>query len=51
MSLEDLAMYIKDLHRMGFVSEYVGEDDKPCYKLTELGIKSGLQELPQVKKR
>lgn len=48
MTLDDLSMYIKDLHRMGFVTEHV-EDDKIHYKLTDLGIKSGLQDLPQMK--
>ena len=49
MTLEDLAMYIKDLHRMGFVTEHVGEDKQIHYKLTDLGVKSGLQDLPEVK--
>lgn len=51
MSLEDLAMYIKDLHKMGFVSETM-DDDKLCYKLTDLGKQSGLQDLPiEIKKK
>ena len=41
MSLEDLSMYLEDLKRMGFVSEYIKNGQK-YYKLTELGIKSGL---------
>ena len=41
MSLEDLSMYIEDLKRMGFVSEYL-ENGKKFYKLTEQGVKSGL---------
>jgi len=41
MSLDDLSMYIDDLKRMGFVSEYVKNGQK-YYELTELGIKSGL---------
>jgi len=41
MSLEDLSMYIEDLKRMGFVSEYVKNGQKH-YTLTELGLKSGL---------
>ena len=45
MTLKDLAMYIKDLHRMGFVSESL-EGDRLCYKLTDLGKKSGLEDLP-----
>jgi len=41
MSLEDLSMYLEDLKRMGFVSEYIKNGQK-YYELTELGIKSGL---------
>jgi len=39
-------MYLKDLVRMGFVFEHVGEDGKLYYELTELGKKSGLGDLP-----
>jgi hypothetical protein len=49
MTLGDLTMYLEDLLRMGFVSESMGDDGKLRYKLTELGIKSGLQELPSVR--
>lgn len=41
MSLEDLSMYIEDLKRMGFVSEYFKNGQK-YYQLTDLGQKSGL---------
>ena len=41
MSIEDLTMYLEDLKRMGFVSEYIKNDQK-YFELTELGIKSGL---------
>jgi len=46
MTLGDLTMYLEDLIRMGFVSEHMGEEGKLNYKLTELGIKSGLEDLP-----
>jgi DNA-binding PadR family transcriptional regulator len=46
IALGDLMMYLKDLVRMGFVFEHVGEDGKLYYELTELGKKSGLGDLP-----
>ena len=46
MNLEDLLMYHEDLIKMGFISEKMGEDGLASYKLTELGIKSGLESLP-----
>jgi|CXWL01.1.fsa_nt_gi DNA-binding PadR family transcriptional regulator len=46
IALGDLMMYLQDLVRMGFVFEHVGEDGKLYYKLTELGKKSGLEDLP-----
>ena len=46
MTLGGLTMYLEDLVRMGFVSEQKGKDGKFGYKLTELGIKSGLKDLP-----
>ena len=46
ITLGDLTMYLKDLVRMGFVLEHVGDDGKLYYKLTELGKKSGLEDLP-----
>jgi DNA-binding PadR family transcriptional regulator len=46
ITLGDLTMYLKDLVRMGFVFEHVDEDGKLYYKLTELGEKSGLGDLP-----
>ena len=46
MSLEDLSMYIEDLIRMGFVSQHE-KGGRKFYKLTPLGKKSGLVELPQ----
>ena len=44
MSLDTLTMYLDDLIRMGFVSKQEGKDGKPYYKLTELGLKSGLRD-------
>ena len=41
MSLEDLSMYLEDLKKMGFVSEYL-KDGKKYFQLTEMGKKSGL---------
>ena len=46
MTLGDLTMYLEDLTRMGFVSKNMREDGKLDYNLTELGIKSGLKDLP-----
>ena len=46
MTLGTLTMYLKDLAKMGFVSEHVGDDGKQYYELTELGKKSGLADLP-----
>ena len=45
MSLGDLIMYLEDLFRMGLVSKQQSEDGKLNYKLTELGEKSGLEDL------
>ena len=42
MTLEDLSLYIDDLMKMGFVTEQKNKEGKTDYKLTELGIKSGL---------
>jgi len=44
MTLGDLTMYLEDLIRMGFVSEHMGEEGQLYYKLTDLGVKSGLED-------
>ena len=43
--LGDLTMYIDDLLKMGFISQQKDEDGKNFYKLTDLGIKSGLKDI------
>ena len=47
MTLEELASYLDDLIRMGFVSEHFDEDGKKYHKLTDMGKRSGLEELPK----
>lgn len=44
MNLENLAAYVEDLLKMGFVSQYVDEKGNQKYKLTKLGEKSGLKD-------
>ncbi len=48
MTLGGLTVYLGDLVQMGFVSEY-NKDGKLYYKLTGMGVKSGLKDLPKVK--
>ena len=48
MTLGGLTVYLKDLVQMGFVCEY-NKDGKVYYKLTEIGVKSGLKDLPKMK--
>jgi predicted transcriptional regulator len=50
MTLGGLAVYLENLIKMGFVSEY-NKDGKVYYKLTEMGVKSGLKDLPKMKSR
>ena len=46
INLETLTMYLEDLIRMGFVTAHMGKDGVLDYKLTDIGIKSGLTSLP-----
>jgi len=48
MTLGGLTVYLEDLVQMGFLSEYT-KDGKLYYKLTEMGVKSGLKDLSKVK--
>ncbi len=48
MTLGGLTVYLKDLVQMGFVCEY-NKDGKVYYKLTEIGVKSGLKDLTKMK--
>ena len=48
MTLGGLTVYLRDLVQMGFVCEY-NKDGKVYYKLTEIGVKSGLKDLPKMK--
>jgi predicted transcriptional regulator len=48
MTLGGLTVYLEDLVQMGFVCEYC-KDEKVYYKLTEMGVKSGLRDLPKMK--
>jgi predicted transcriptional regulator len=48
MTLGGLTVYLEDLVQMGFVYEYC-KDEKVYYKLTEMGVKSGLRDLPKMK--
>ena len=48
MTLGGLTVYLEDLVQMGFVSEY-NKDGKRYYKLTEMGVKSGLRDLSKMK--
>jgi predicted transcriptional regulator len=45
MMLGDTTMYLENLVKMGFVSKHVS-GEKTSYMLTELGEKSGLEDLP-----
>ena len=47
IQLGDLAMYLEDLLKMGFVSEDKNEKGEITYKLTELGRMSGLKDIPE----
>ena len=46
MELQDLKMYLEDLLRMGFVSKQIDSEGKPHYTLTDLGLQSGMKDLP-----
>ena len=48
MTLGGLTVYLEDLIQMGFVTEY-SKDEKLHYKLTEIGVKSGLKDFPKAK--
>ena len=48
MTLGGLTVYLEDLVQMGFVYEHC-KDGKVYYKLTEMGVKSGLKDLPKMK--
>ena len=48
ITIEGLSAYLKDLVQMGFVSEF-SKNGKLYYKLTEIGLKSGLKDLPKKK--
>jgi len=46
MTIENLKRYLNDLIKMGLVSEHIDESGNQNYKITKLGEKSGLEELP-----
>ena len=48
MTLGGLTVYLEDLIQMGLVSKF-SKNGKYHYKLTEMGIKSGLKDLPKGK--
>jgi predicted transcriptional regulator len=48
MTLDGLIVYLEDLMKMGFVSKNY-KNEKAYYKLTDLGIRSGLKDLPTTK--
>jgi len=48
MTLGGLTVYLRDLVQMGFVCEY-NKDGKVYYKLTEMGVKSGLKDFSKIK--
>jgi predicted transcriptional regulator len=47
MTLDGLTIYLEDLIKMGFVSKNY-KNKKAHYKLTQLGIRSGLKDLPTI---
>jgi predicted transcriptional regulator len=47
MTLDGLTVYLEDLMKMGFVSKYY-KNKKVYYKLTDLGLRSGLKDLPTI---
>jgi hypothetical protein len=44
MSIGNLSIYRNDLIKMGFISEHVDDIGTQYYKLTKLGVKSGLKD-------
>ena len=50
MTLGGLTVYLENLVKMGLVSE-CNKDGKMYYKLTEMGVKSGLKDFSKVKSR